>query len=60
MLGKGSDPFMDRYWPLLLMACCGLVLLYTLSGMRVAGAVGFLGLGWLAWDRLIKPKMGND
>ena len=60
MLGKGSDPFMDKYWPLLLVTCGAMILWYTLGGFRPAGAVGFLGLGWLAWDRLIKPKLGND
>lgn len=46
-----------RYWPVLLIACCALVLVYTWGGSDIAGAAGFLGLGWLAWDRLIKPKL---
>ncbi|MEM0988859.1 MAG: hypothetical protein AAGK00_08245 [Pseudomonadota bacterium] len=57
MIGKDSEAFMNRYWPLLLIACGGLILLYTLAGFRLAGAAGFLGIGWIAWDRLIKPKL---
>jgi len=57
MTGKDNDAFMDRYWPLLMAGCGALILWYLWGGNRIAGGMGFLGIGWLAWDRLIKPKL---
>lgn len=62
--GKGDEDAMsesDRYvaknWPFLLIACCVLILWYTLGNNAWAGAAGFMGIGWLAWSRLIKPRL---
>ena len=57
MAEKDPDTFTEQYWPLLLIACGALVLWYTWGGNEVAGAAGFMGLGWLAWARLIKPRL---
>ena len=51
------NPFVEKYWPILLVACCLLILWYTLGSNSFAGMTGFLGLGWLAWEKLIKPNM---
>ena len=57
MTERDPDAFTRKYWPPLLIACCLLVLWYTIGGNVFAGAAGFLGLGWLAWLRLIKPNL---
>ena len=57
MSQRDPDQFTAKHWPLLLIACCALVLWYTWGGNGFAGAAGFMGLGWLAWHRLIKPNL---
>ena len=57
MADKDPAAFTQKYWPILLIACCGLVLWYTWGDNGFAGAAGFLGLGWLAWECLIKPRL---
>ena len=57
MTEHNPDEFTEKYWPLLLIGCCGLILWYTIGGNAFAGAAGFMGLGWLAWLRLIKPRL---
>ena len=57
MSQRDPDQFTAKQWPLLLIACCALVLWYTWGGNGFAGAAGFMGLGWLAWHRLIKPNL---
>ncbi|MEL7467079.1 MAG: hypothetical protein AAFN27_01410 [Pseudomonadota bacterium] len=57
MADEKPDPFIEKYWPVLLIACCLLVLWYTLGDNAIAGVAGFMGLGWLAWLRLIKPRL---
>jgi hypothetical protein len=57
MADHEPDEFISRHWPLLLAGCGALVLWYTLGGNKIAGTAGFLGLGWLAWERLLKPRL---
>ena len=54
---RPTNPFVEKHWPLLLIACGVLVLWYTIGGNGFAGAAGFLGIGWLAWEKLIRPNM---
>ena len=51
------NPFVEKHWPILLAACGGLILWYTLGQNTYAGMAGFLGIGWLAWEKLIKPGL---
>lgn len=57
MAERDPDAFTRKYWPPLLIGFCLMVLWYTIGGNVFAGAAGFLGLGWLAWLRLIKPNL---
>ena len=57
MAERDPDKFTAEYWPVLLIACCALVLWYLWGENGFAGAAGFGGLGWLAWHRLIKPRL---
>ncbi|MEM9062282.1 MAG: hypothetical protein AAGD13_17625 [Pseudomonadota bacterium] len=57
MADDERDEYAEKHWPVLLIGCCLLILWYTLGDNGFAGAAGFLGLGWLAWMRLIKPKL---
>jgi len=57
MAERDPDRFTREHWPVLLVACCALILWYTLGDNIFAGMAGFLGLGWLGWHRLIKPRL---
>ena len=57
MAERDPDAFTEKYWPQLLIACGLFILWYTIGGNGFAGAAGFLGLGWLAWMRVIKPRL---
>lgn len=54
---RDPDAFVARNWPWLLAVFAGFVLWYELGGNKLAGIAGFSGLGWLAWMRLIKPRL---
>lgn len=51
------DRFARRFWPSLLIIFGASVLWYYQSGNLLAGAVGYIGAGWLAWALLIKPRL---
>lgn len=57
MAERDPDAFTQKYWPPLLIVFCAMILWYSLGNNVFAGAAGFSGLGWLAWHRLIKPKL---
>ena len=52
-----EETWLDRHWPLLAAGFCACLLWYYQGGSEIAGAAGFGGLGWLAWERLIKPRL---
>lgn len=57
MADRDPDAYAERNWPWLLIIFCAGVLLYKFNGNTFAGVGGFAGLGWLAWIRLIKPRL---
>lgn len=57
MAERDPGAYTQKHWPILLIAFCAMILWYTWGGNGFAGAAGFLGLGWLAWERLIKPNL---
>ena len=57
MTKRDPDAFAEKHWPPLLIGFCACVLWYYWGGNFFAGLAGFAGLGWLAWSRLIKPRM---
>ncbi|MEM7422727.1 MAG: hypothetical protein AAF334_03335 [Pseudomonadota bacterium] len=57
MAERDPDRFTSEHWPLLLAGCGALVLWYLWGDNFFAGMAGFGGLGWLAWHRLIKPRL---
>ncbi len=54
---RDPDGLARRYWPVLLIVFGACVLWYEWNGNMLAGATGFAGFGWLAWTRLIKPRL---
>lgn len=54
---KDLDAFARRFWPSLLVIFGACVLWYYQGGNLLAGAVGYIGAGWLAWALLIKPRL---
>ena len=57
-MAADRDAWVQKHWPWLLVVFCACVLWYYWGGQNFfAGIAGFAGLGWLAWHRLIKPKL---
>lgn len=57
MAEREPNPFVEKYWPLLLAGCGGLILWYTWGDNGFAGAAGFMGVGWLVWEKLLKTRL---
>lgn len=56
-MARDPDAFAAKYWPPLLIVFGACVLWYYWGDNIFAGIAGFVGFGWLAWSRLIKPRL---
>ncbi|MEM9138254.1 MAG: hypothetical protein AAGB15_00360 [Pseudomonadota bacterium] len=57
-MSADRDAWAARHWAWLLVVFCACVLWYYWGGRNFfAGIAGFLGLGWLAWTLVIKPRL---
>ena len=56
MTERDPEAFTRKYWPPLLIACCLLVLWYTIGGNVFAGAAGFLGLASFNWRAFLETE----